>query len=87
MRIIISSKAEKGLRRLSKLDQIAIVRKIRLIKEGGLGNEESLKGYKNIYRIRVGHNRVVYKRTKEEIYIVLIAHRKDIYRMSGRILG
>lgn len=70
------------LKKITKIDQIAIARKIRLIKESPvILNEEKLSGYKNIYRVRIGEYRIVYRRTVKEIYIVLIGHRKDIYRL------
>ncbi|PIP15013.1 hypothetical protein COX47_02030, partial [Candidatus Roizmanbacteria bacterium CG23_combo_of_CG06-09_8_20_14_all_35_49] len=48
-------------------------------------NEEKLSGYKNIYRMRVGEYRIVYQRTVNQIYIVLIGHRKDIYRLVDQL--
>jgi len=82
MKIIISPRAEKELKKITKIDQIVIARKIRLIKESPvILNEEKLSGYKNIYRVRIGEYRIVYRRTVKEIYIVLIGHRKDIYRL------
>ena len=87
MKIIISPRAEKELKKIAKVDQIAIVRKIRLIKEPPFAsNEEKLSGYKNIYRVRVGEYRIVYRRAVNEIYIVLIGHRKDIYRLVDQLL-
>ena len=86
MKIIISPRAEKELKKITKIDQIAIARKIRLIKESTLFlNEEKLSGYKNIYRMRVGEYRIVYQRTVNQIYIVLIGHRKDIYRLVDQL--
>jgi len=87
MRIILSPRAEKELKKMSKLNQIAVVKKIRLMRnDSSWETRGKLRGYKNIYRVRVGDNRIVYKRTKEEIYIVLIANRKDIYRLLKRLL-
>jgi len=64
MKIIISPRAEKELKKITKIDQIAIARKIRLIKESPvILNEEKLSGYKNIYRVRIGEYRIVYRRT------------------------
>lgn len=86
MKIIISPRAEKELKKITKIDQIAISRKIRIIKEDPVNlNEEKLSGYKNIYRVRVGEYRIVYRRTINEIYIVLIGHRKDIYQLIDQL--
>jgi len=82
MKIIISPRAEKELKKITKIDQIAIIRKIRLMKDSSLIlNEEKLSCFKNIFRIRVGQYRIVYQKTVEEIYVVLIGHRKDIYHL------
>lgn len=87
MKVILSPRAEKQLRQLPKIDQIAISQKIRSIKETKLSGEEKLKGFPNIFRIRVGDYRIVYRRIPQEIYIVLIHHRKDVYRLLKQLLG
>ena len=86
MRVILSSRAEKQLRRLDKIGQISVARKIRKISDRKKTvKEEKLKGFKNIYRVRVGYFRIVYRRMSGEVYIVLIGHRRDIYKMLGRL--
>jgi mRNA interferase RelE/StbE len=84
MKILIAKRAEKYLKKIPKIDQIAIVRKIRLLTSPS-SNEEKLKGLKNIYRVRVGDYRIVFRKTKEEIFIVLIGHRKEIYQLVNRL--
>lgn len=74
MRLIISLKAEKELKKLSKINQIAVAKKIRGFVQSPILNEEKLSGYKNIFRVRVSNFRIVYKKTSQEIYIVLIGH-------------
>lgn len=87
MKIIISSRAEKELKNIPKINQIAIVRKIRSIKKSSLIlNQEKLSGFKSIFRIRIGQYRIVYRKTAEELYIVLISHRKDVYRLINQLL-
>jgi mRNA interferase RelE/StbE len=84
MKILIAKRAEKYLKKIPKIDQIAIVRKIRLLTSPS-SNEEKLKGLKNIYRVRIGDYRIVFRKTKEEIFIVLIGHRKEIYQLINRL--
>jgi len=84
MKILIGKKAERYLKKIPKIDQIAIVRKIRLLVTPSF-SEEKLKGFKNIYRVRVGDYRIVFRRTKEEVFIVLIGHRKEIYHLVDRL--
>jgi len=86
MRIILSPRAEKTLRKLPKIDQIVIARKIRLLPEiKASQQEEKLKGFQNIYRVRLGDYRIVYRRLLKEIFIVLIGHRKDIYDLLRQL--
>ncbi|OGG21369.1 hypothetical protein A3D03_05615 [Candidatus Gottesmanbacteria bacterium RIFCSPHIGHO2_02_FULL_40_13] len=86
MKLRISGRAEKELKKLPKIDQIAIARKIRLIQYSFVVPEESkLRGYKNIFRVRIGQYRIVFRKTVEEVYIVLIGHRKDVYRLLNQL--
>lgn len=88
MKIILSPRAEKQLRKLSKVNQIIIANKIRSIsKSAEVPGEKRLKEYKNIYRVRIGDYRIVYKKTTKELYIILIGHRKDIYKIVKRLLA
>lgn len=88
MKIIISPLAEKQLRKLSKVNQIILAKKIRTIITAPQGTGiEQLKGYKNIYRTRLGDFRIVYRKSKHELYIILIGHRRDIYEKLKRLLG
>ena len=41
---------------------------------------EKLKGYERLYRLRVGDYRIVYEVTGEDVRVVAVSHRKDIYR-------
>ena len=86
MKIILSPRAKKQLKGVSRTAQIILTKKIRGIAVGSLVKEEKLSGYQNIYRIRVGDYRVVYKRTREEVFIILIGHRREIYRLLRELL-
>lgn len=87
MKVVLSPRAEKQLKRLSKLDQIAVAKKIRSIRdEKRVSGEEKLRDFRNIFRVRVGDLRIVYRKTRKEIYIVLIRHRRDVYRLVKQLL-
>jgi len=46
---------------------------------------ELLKGkFAGLSRLRVGDYRVVYTRTKDGVLVLLIAHRKDVYKKLER---
>ncbi len=85
MKITISPRAEKELKKLSKINQLAVANKIRSLVSFNITNEEKLSGYKNIYRVRVGDYRIVFRKNPSEAYIVLIGHRKDIYDLLKRL--
>ena len=41
---------------------------------------EKLKGYERLYRLRVGDYRIVYEVTGEDVTVIAVSHRKDVYR-------
>lgn len=88
MKVVLSPQAEKQLKKLSKIDQIAVAKKIRNIKdEKEIIQEEKLTDFRQIFRTRVGDYRIVYKKTQSEIFIILIRHRKDVYKFLKRLFG
>ncbi|MFZ5845517.1 MAG: type II toxin-antitoxin system RelE family toxin [Patescibacteria group bacterium] len=86
MKIVISPRAEKELKKLPKFDQLAIAQKIRSLPGPRVTNEEKLAGYKDIFRVRVGDYRIVYKKTSATAYIILIRHRREVYRLLKELL-
>lgn len=87
MKVTLSPRAEKQLKKLPKIDQIAVAKKIRSIKNAAtVSREEKLRDFRNIFRVRVGDYRIVYKKTHQEIYIILIRHRRDVYRLVKQLL-
>ena len=87
MNIRISPRAEKELKKLPKLDQLAVVQKIRTFTEPILQVEERFSGHPHIFRVRVGNYLIVYRKIKQKIYIILIRHRKDVYKKLTDLLG
>ena len=85
MKLVISPKAEKQLKKLSKINQIAVGKKIRLLAADQSPKLEKLSGFKNIFRIRVGSIRIVFKQTKDQIYIILAHRQKDVYKLLKRL--
>ncbi|MEI6690422.1 MAG: type II toxin-antitoxin system RelE/ParE family toxin [bacterium] len=87
MKLTILGKAQKQIKKLSKIDQIAIVGKIRKLASGAELDIKKMAGYKDIYRMRVGKYRVVYQQTAEEICIMVVQHRSDVYKAVKDLLG
>lgn len=87
MRAILSPRAEKQLKKILKIDQIAVAKKIRQIKDEKIPEKiEKLKGFADIFRVRVGNYRIVFRKDPKEIYIVLIHHRREVYRLLNQLL-
>jgi mRNA interferase RelE/StbE len=87
MKIRISPRAEKELKKIPKFDQIAIVQKIRSLTTPDIYKEVRLSGHPSIFRVRVGNYRIVYRKTSDERYIILIRHRKDVYKRLTNLLN
>lgn len=83
MRVEISSKAARQIRKLPKVDQLAVVQKIR--KLSSAVESEKLKNYKNTYRARVGVYRVVFKKSKTKVEVIMVGHRKDVYKALSKM--
>lgn len=86
MKVVLSPKAEKELKKIPKIDQIAIVRKIRILSQDQNElQEEKLEGFSAIFRVRIGNYRIVYKKTQSQVYIIIIRHRRDVYRLLQQL--
>lgn len=87
MNVILSPRASKQLKKLSKIDQIAAGKKIRTLRDNdSITNAEKLRGYSDIFRIRFGDYRIVFRVIPSEIYIIAVSHRRDIYKLISRLL-
>lgn len=88
MKVTLSPRAEKQLRRLSKVNQIIVAKKIRSIRDkDAVSGEEKLRGFGDVFKVKVGDYRIVYRRTKGQMYIILVGHRRDIYKLVDRLLS
>ncbi len=82
-RIEVSATAEKQIRRLNRENQVRVLRAIQsLASEPQPPGSRKLRGYEDIYRIRIGTFRVLYSVEKGRLLIIVlkVGHRKDIYR-------
>ena len=86
MKLIFSPVAEKQLKKLAKVAQIAIAGKVRNLREGNFLSTTKLAGYKNLYRTRAGNFRLVFRKSSESIYVVVLGHRKEIYKILEQLL-
>jgi mRNA interferase RelE/StbE len=62
---------------------VSVIRVIKQIQSSNnlleIKNIRKLKGFKNLYRIRLGDYRIGLEYTKEKITIIRLLHRKTIY--------
>ncbi len=81
MNIFIAAKAKKQIQKLPEIVKIAVDSKIRgLLQDQQNLQIKKMKEYVDMYRVRVGRYRIVYQKTNDLIRIVVVQHRKDVYR-------
>ena len=85
MKITISPRAKKQLKSIGRAAQIILVKKIGELTIFQI-KEEKLSGYRNMYRVRVGNFRIVYRKTTNEIVVIQVGHRREIYRLLRGLL-
>ena len=82
-KVVISSSAEKSLKKVPKKDvQHIVVAMQRLAFHPFPVGSRKLSGYEKIFRIRIGKYRVIYEVEGQKLLILVlkVGHRKDIYR-------
>lgn len=86
MKVVFSPLAEKQLKKFPKVIQILIAKKVHQIRDQNvITSAEILSGYKGMYRIRIGDYRLIFRKYSGKIYFVLIAHRREVYKLLARI--
>jgi len=83
--IKFSNLAVKQLKKISKIDSIKVLRKIRILEDFSVksNNLKKLKGTKKLfYRLRIGNISVIFEveNNKNIIWIVAVGYRGDIYK-------
>ena len=81
--IEVSATAKRQLRRLNLVDKIKILKRVRgLAEDPRPPGSRKLRGYTDVYRIRVGQYRVLYSVEDHKLVIILlkVGHRRDVYR-------
>ncbi len=85
MKIDFTKVARKQLKGFGKAVQIILIKRINDLGKLGV-DERKLQGFKQIFRSRVGDFRIVYRKTTNEIVVILIGHRREIYRLLKALL-
>lgn len=77
MTIVYSKQAQKFLNKQSALTRKRIMLAIESLPSGDV---KKLAGYKDLYRLRVGHFRVIFNKDGEILYILKVDNRGDVYK-------
>ena len=81
--IEVSATAEQQIRKLPREDQVRVLQAIRpLAREAIPPGSRKIRGYGDVYRIRVGTYRILYRVVGRRLVIIIlkIGHRREIYR-------
>ena len=81
-KVVIPKPVQKQLSDLPKNQRDRLITDIRLLAEVPRpSGVKKLKGYENIYRIRVGDYRVIHEVKDQEMLVLIISsvHRRDAY--------
>ena len=82
-RIEVSATAEKQIRKLRRDDQIRVLRAIQLLTtDPAPPGSRRIRGYDNVFRIRVSTYRILYRVAGKHLLIIIlkVGHRREIYR-------
>ncbi len=83
----VAEEAARFIRKQDKRIQRQIINNIRQLAQNPRPQGcKKLQGYKELYRIRSGNYRIVYTIREKMllVFVVRIAHRKDIYHHLGK---
>ena len=79
----VSATAEKQIRKLEKVDQVRVLKAVAaLASEPHPAGCRKLRGFDDVYRIRVEVLRVIYNVADRRLIVIVlkIGHRRDVYR-------
>ena len=82
-RIEVSATAEKQIRKLRRTDQVRVLRAIQNLAAEPRGpGSRKLRGYEDVFRIRVGTYRILYSVEGKRLLIIIlkVGRRRDVYR-------
>jgi len=82
-RIEVSATAERQIRKLPRDDQVRVLRAIRPLASAPYPpGARKVRGYDDVFRIRVGNYRILYRVLERRLLIIILkaGHRREIYR-------
>lgn len=84
--LVWTREAEKDFDRLDTPTQSRVLEALETYAETGLGDADKVRGFENVWRLRVGDWRVILERipTTERTRILFMGHRGKVYRRLRR---
>ncbi len=81
MEIIVTPEAEKQYKKLPKVEQKKVKKKLFLLEHYPKAGKKLLGAFSEVYSLRAWPYRILYyiNESKNKIYIVTIAHRQGVY--------
>lgn len=82
MIIIITPEAEKQLRKLPKIEQKKVKKKLLILENNPHAGKKLLGTFSELWSLRAWPYRIIYyiNLSQNKIYVVTIAHRQGVYR-------
>lgn len=85
IQLLFTAQAEKQLARLAKSTRLRVIRSLeRLHDEFPVGDMRKMRGYDDLWRLRIGDYRVVMQvdliTAIITITVIRVGHRKEVYR-------
>ena len=72
----------KNIKALDKEVQVRILREISILKTDPFVGKPLRGEWKGVYSLRIGDYRVLYQIKKNEVFLLVVGHRKRVYRQN-----
>jgi mRNA interferase RelE/StbE len=72
----------KNIKVLDREVQVRILREINILKANPYVGKPLRGEWKGIYSLRIGDYRVLYQIKKNEVFLLVVGHRKRVYRQT-----
>jgi len=72
----------KNIKVLDREIQVRILREINILKTNPYVGKPLRGEWKGIYSLRIGDYRVLYQIKKNEVFLLVVGHRKRVYRQT-----
>ena len=80
LKVHITPKAQKDLKKIPKKDVVKIKKSLRLLEDNPLRGKKLSDKLKNFLSLRAWPYRIIYFIENKDVWVVNIRHRKDAYK-------